>query len=79
MKRMWKAWYDREVRFVAGRFEGQSGRILSTSRKRTVIVAIDAGQPSGGKCVKVNRSDVEPVERPVRPDSCHVEHHASLL
>lgn len=63
MTSVWRAWQDREVRIVSGRFEGSTGRILARSRNRTLIIGIRGGQPEGGRCIKVHKRVVEPIER----------------
>lgn len=71
MAHLWRAWQDREVRIRSGRYSGSAGRILGTSGGRTVIVSISSGQTGGGKCVKLRRSAVEPLEfASVAPASC---------
>lgn len=61
MARLWRAWQDREVRIIGGRFDGARGRVLGTSRNRMVVVGITRGQPEGGRCIKIRKSMLEPI------------------
>lgn len=62
MAQLWRAWQDREVRILAGRYAGSIGRILGKSSGRTVVIGISSGQNGGGRCVKLRRSAVEPLD-----------------